>query len=347
MKIALATPVGSGRDYLRPKTDLIEKYSGITKDFRLREQRQELFHVSDDLYGTHFHTNYLEYLHKAWEGHYGIVMTPDIMWHTLLSEIVALVAENPTAYADMFTTTPDKKQSLFIQSQDPSVMPLPALVDLLRNIVPTNADLFLPEFSTTTNRSKLCRYASFADLVSPFYTYHTYACGIPYIDVQGTDEDWQRVKDSWCQISVRFYQRHGVYVMLVGERLAQLCREKHNPDFWRDMFRMDVCGSGHQYQIKGWFSDELFCRHPKNDTLSFVENFPTHLARVKYQDLSSKQNYELVAGLLCSELDGDCLIPDFGQIVYHRPEQVKVEPWDPYAGSVATKQFVEALRAKS
>ncbi len=308
------------------KSVLIEKYSGITNNYRTNQRTQELFHVLDDAEGDCFHANYMEYLEAAWGNHYGVVMSPDIMWHTLLSEAVQIVAQNQEKYASLFTTTPGEKQTVIIVTGELVVMPLNVLTDSVKKLVPTNSDLFMPEFTTTTDRARFARYAAFLDLVSPYYSYMMLACGIPYVDVRGTLDDWKTVAANWKEIG-KLLSGHEDFFNETNQLLDRLIENIDNPKFWLDMFYLEKCGSGSQTEVFGWFS-RLFRVQPKH--VRYVSNFATHLAKVCYKQINTNMNYEMYHGILSSKLTGDLLEPEFSSMIYHRPETPKVEAFEPF-----------------
>lgn len=309
------------------KESLIERYSGVEKNWTTKKKTKSLVYVSDNLSGTHHHANYLEYLETAWGNHYGIVITPDILWHTLISEAVSIVGQDSKKYAHLFTKSPDKKQDIKVYSESLTVMPLETLIDAIKEKVPTNTDIFLPEFTTTTKRAWMTRYASFADLVSPYYNYMMYLCGIPHIDVRGTREDYQEVAHCWSKIG-ELLVGNEEYFFKTSEVINSILENINSANFWLDIFKLDRCGSGSQYTVEGWWSN-LYHKQP---SLKFVENYASHLAKVRYKQMNTNQDYEMYQGLLCSSLEDGCLEPEFGGMIYSRPEQPIVEDFNPYIG---------------
>jgi hypothetical protein len=316
MLVQLKKPAENSRK--RPveinKEQLINRIPGVSEGYG-DKKKQLLNHIQDNVEGTHHHTNYLEYLQTAWCSHYGVVMTPDIMWHTLLSELVLIVGENPEKYASLFTTTPEQKQTVIVVSGSLVEMPLHVLIEAVKPLIPTNTDVFLPDFSTTTERSRMARYASFCDMVSPYYNYMMMLCGIPYIDVRGTDEDWQKVLDCWGAISATI-PGHEEYFSKTTALLKRILIERNNSAFWQDMFHMEPCGSGSQVEVEGWLSD-FFRIRPR---VRYVSNYSTHLAKVCYKQINTNKDYEMFHGILSSRLENDLLIPEFGHIIFHRPK---------------------------
>jgi hypothetical protein len=277
--------------------------------------KQSLFYIEDNIEGKIGHKNYVEYLLAAWDSHYGIVVSPDIIWYLLQCELTSIVATNAETYRDLFTTSKEKK-TITIQSNSLTVMPLDALMQALIKEIPSEVTSFLPEFSTSSQRAIFARFAAFADMVSPYYNYCMYCCGFPAIDVRGDQADWAKLHYKWKCLG-KMFSKHQDYISRVDNAIAQICGSLNDADFWRDMFNLDRCGSGHQYEVSGWLTN-LYLQEP--DT-RFPENYPSHVSLVAYKQLNTQKDYEMKSGLLASKKEGSFLIPDFAHIIYEkRPE---------------------------
>lgn len=256
-----------------------------------------------------YHKNYLDYLSRCWADHLGVVFTPDILWYTLLGELVLIVQKDVEKYRHLFSEKKEK-QDIKIQTGDLIVMPLSLLIEELKDKVPTNTESFLPEFSTSTNRSKHAMRAMFCDMCSPYYNYMMFCCGIPAVDVRGEESDYQKIADNWNRLSDLFDEQD--YFYKVKSILQDVVKKKEDNTFWKNMFHLERCGSGSQVEVKGWFS-RLFKEYPQ---IGFPENFSTHVAKVSYEQLNTKKKYEMFDGLFYSHMNGDFLEPRFGFVVY-------------------------------
>ena len=295
------------------KNQLLENLSDKKTDWRTKETTQTLYHITDNIEGEFFHKNYLEYLELCWANHYGAVLSPDIVWHTLLNEVASIVANAPKQFAFLFTTTPESKQDICVPSDSLTILPLDLIITELKNRIPSDINLFIPNFSTTTRRSLFSRYVTFADVVSPYYNYSMFACGIPYIDFQGNEEDWLKVANNWSEIS-GLLKTETDYFSKIQNRLNLLAKMPDDSTFWKEMFFLKRCGSGGQQNVMGWFSE--FFKDAKRPTRS--ENFATHLAKVSYTHLGTGKNYQMLSGIMSSQLNKDLLIPDFSCVVYEK-----------------------------
>jgi hypothetical protein len=246
------------------------------------------------------------------------------MWYTLLSELTLIVAEQPEKYRALFSTKPDV-QSIVVFSLDPSELPLDQVMEELRGAIPEQfSEWFLPSFSTTTERSRFAYYAAFADAVSPYYSYHTYICGLSSVRIDGTTEDWERLLDCWKTITKKLDTENlSPYFDKVTSIIENVL--DGDPKFLKKIFWLENCGSGSDTEVYGWFTD-LMRLQPEHLRKSC--NFSTHIARVRYEHLNTRQKFILKAGLFYSVVsdDGRELRPDFGKLVYEVTEGVEANP---------------------
>jgi hypothetical protein len=264
--------------------------------------------VRDAITGTLRHQNYLEYLAAAWKNHRGIVVSPDLLWHIVLNETAQHIKANAEKYRDLFTKSTEKVE-IRVQTGDPELLPLPAIMAELEKLVPTSIALFRPEFSTSTDASRLAMMATFADAMSPFYNYSMYMCGIPKVKVLGTEQDWNRFLFSLNSLTniiptlMTYYDR-------VSKRVREISDET-SPEFWAKMFSLKRCGSGSQVEVEGWINS-FYVKRPRP---AYVNNYPTCVSYVDYKNLDNGKAYQLVYGLFGSNEVGDYLVPEYGYLI--------------------------------
>jgi hypothetical protein len=249
------------------------------------------------------------------------VIEPNHVWYTLLCELAAQVKASPDTYRSIFTTS-DEKQTIVVRDpQGGFIMPLDKLIAELRSYVPSDIDTFLPDFSTSTQRSRSASRAAFCDMASPYYNYMMLACAFPAIDVRGTTDDWQMVCDHWRKLAALF-QPLGAWFTRVQKIVDNCVSNLANPEWWKKMYVNERCGSGGEVVISGWFSDLMFekCDLPK------PENFPPHTSVVPYRRVNwhngdDVTDWEMKHGLLFSRDEGDFVVPNFGYVLYQKLPQ--------------------------
>jgi len=287
-------------------------------DWKEEKSTQSLFHQTDTVpEGDAYHKNFLLYLEKCWADHLGVVVTPDSIWYMLLCELAALVKGNPERYRTLFTES-DGKQDIIVLSGSLVEMPLDVLVGSLKDYVPTDTEHFLPEFSTSTERSQHAFNAAFCDICSPYYNYMMLLCGFPYIDVRGTKEDYATIAAHWKALSGLIGTN--VWTEKVQQVLNEIVAHLDSPEFWKKMFYLERCGSGSDVEAYGWITN-LYREQPRT---RYPSNFSPHVSIVKYKQLDTGKDYEMRVGLFCSRMEGDFLVPDYGYVIHEKTEQKTV-----------------------
>jgi len=269
--------------------------------------------ISNDV--QHYHLNYMIYLSKCWADHLGVVVSPDIIWFTLLSEIATIIKNGPEIYRHLFSTSKEK-QDIIIACADPVVINLDTLSSVLKERVPTDTQHFFPEFTTSTPQSMHAFQATFCDMCSPYYNYMMYLCNIPKIDVQGTFDDWKELAHKWRILATILFDKestvHHIWIKQVNETLTALLTNFYDKEFWKTIFGIKHCGSGGQIEVFGWFAN-LFLKQPKP---RYPENFANHMSIVKYKQLNYNADYEMSVGLFSSQLQDEFMIPNFNYVVH-------------------------------
>lgn len=266
--------------------------------------------VRNCTYGEFTHKNYMEYLAMCWGSHYGVVLTPDIYWYTILSEIASHIKANSEKYRSLFTTS-NGKVEIIVQTTDDELIDLNLILKALEKAVPTNTKVFLPEFTTSTDSSRLAFKAAFADAMTPYYNYSMYMCGLRKINLLGSEEDWRQIRTSLEALKEILDCKE--YLDTVIELTNSINLNLTNPDveFLKDIFKMKRCGSGGQVEVDGWIK-KLFIEKVR---LGYVQNYPSHLAIVPYKNLDTGMKFELMHGVLSSNIIDEFLVPHFGYVI--------------------------------
>ena len=269
-----------------------------------------------------FHGNLISMLEVAWQCHFKVALTPDVIWYTLLSGVAGRVKAAPDTYRSLFTRSAEK-QTILTGTADVTKINLRQILTALNTLSPTNPGLFLPRFSTTTEASELAFLAAFCDAVSPYYNYMTTMCGIPAVKLLGTQEDWTRLHAAFIDMTAALAEIDGLYATWATTTAAPLLKRLSEqftaPDaaFMGDMFRIERCGSGHLAPAAGWIVD-LHIDAPEGHYKE-VHDFPSHIARVQFTNAETRRQFDLCYGLLSSTKDADgFLVPEFRSVTHER-----------------------------
>ena len=296
------------------------------------------------------HISPLTYLHTCWSSHVGVVVTPDMVWFTLLCQVAKIIRGDAERFRPLFSSE-GGKQSITVPTNSVVRIPLDTLAEQIAMRLPSQSgSSFYPAFSQSSTFAREAALAAFADAMSPYYQYSTMLCGISKVRLGGTTDDWRLLQRSWSEIAVllldlstdaeaEWLVKVGILVggitvealvlddkkdeaaTLIAEndRLSRCLRrgtwdsEVSRP-FWRSMFRIDSCGSGHEV-VRGWFTD-LFYEPTLAPRDRSIYGFTGQSAMVEYTNLDTSRRFRAVHGLFTSELDeAGYLVPEFGQMV--------------------------------
>jgi hypothetical protein len=295
--------------------ETLERYKNSQKDnfnkaITKKSSENGLELVRDCIGGDLRHMGYLGYLEQSWRNHIGIILTPDIFWQIFLTEVATHIKANAENYRSLFTDS-DEKKEIIVMTGDPQLIDLRLIANELLKLTPTNTEMFLPEFTTTTFEASMAFKAAFADAMSPYYDYSMLLCGFPKIKLLGEESDWDKVIEN--------INSFGEVIALPDyfekvTNLAQRIKSNiSNPDkkFWNEMFSLKKCGSGSQVELNGWIT-KLYIDRPR---IPYVHNYPASLSFVKYKFINTGQNFELCYGLFSSNIEDGYLIPEFGYII--------------------------------
>ena len=285
-----------------------DKYGEIPLTKKYKFEYTDIPEDTED--NTRYHKNYIEYLEASWGAHRSVIISPEIVWYTLLCEIATAVKNNPESFRKLFSKS-DKKVDIEIYTEN-NIMPLDDLMMELKKRVPMNMDLFFPELESIVSGYSLASFAAFADAVSPFYSYWIKACGIPEIEILGAQKEWELLVTNWELIMKTFDLKElEEWGKRVSNTLKDISKMPTAVDFWKDMFYLKRCGSGSQQEIFGWFT-KLF----KTETTGKRStNFPTHSSTVLYTKLETNEKFKLSCGLFSSKDQNGKLVPSFNTVV--------------------------------
>jgi hypothetical protein len=169
--------------------------------------------------------------------------------------------------------------------------------------------------------------AAFCDAMSVYYSYLTTLCGIPRTKVLGTKQDWELLEHKIHRMRTEVFSKDATTEQKMSaylQRAETYVRKIHttrDPAFWKDMFTINRCSSGHTDIVEGWIV--MFYRngHVWKDLGKLCYegddfyHYKSHISTVKWSFLDTQRHFELKSGLL------------YSNIVTGESEEDKKYPW--------------------
>ena len=145
-------------------------------------------------------------VYVAFANHIPLEFSPDLIFNIILQGISEHVAKSPETYRDSFVNHKGKKQLETINNSlvrgDWNNNWESSIFDLKDQILASMSmdytkKLINSRFSTTTIAESTAHIAVFMDIVKYYFEYKmTTMCGIPWIEITGTREDWVNLRES-------------------------------------------------------------------------------------------------------------------------------------------------------
>ncbi len=242
------------------------------------------------------HNAMFDMLMKAYAEHRPVVLSPDDVWLCISQGFAQHVNKNAEALRDKLVFHEDKmtlKVDSLLQigggdngndndndngndnendKLDDAGMGLvdwQEVFDGLVNIMKENTkgeivDNMCAAFSTTTVESRIASQITLMNAMQPFFKYvgeFSAACGIPYITLKGTEEDWQCVLDKARRLEQYDLKWWTDKLCPVLEEFVKTAQGKPDHQFWRcmmtqipiDKLRGGGCSRIKPTEFDGWF----------------------------------------------------------------------------------------------
>lgn len=195
---------------------------------------------------------------KAYTYHYPLVISPDDIWLLICQGFAHHVNHDPKKYEDLLL----KKDHPKVLSVWNDSLPSLAASDW-KNLIHSftkQADKFLvgktnaffaKQFSTTTPMITTVYEATLMETLKSYFAYYGGSgCGIPYVKIKGTTQDWKTIYASLDQLKAYGMGFWVTELKPIIKEFIRCSEGKPNPVFWKSIFK-DMHEYGATY-ISGW-----------------------------------------------------------------------------------------------
>jgi len=248
---------------------------------------------------------------NAFIDHCPIKVSPNVIWQLILNAFAKHVKNNSEELRSKFVN--------FEGVKDLSVIKVGSLNDIYKyedeiiddltkriseNVGAELINVLTPNFSTSTKNTIISGKVSIMSSFKKYFRYHVgmVKCGIPYILLEGTLEDWEKILQKLKFLSKYDFSREKMEKNI--EEIINTKKGKINLDFWRKIIMETKkeeedwkgCGSEGEDKITGWildFYDHLF------NPLSRDSNLVEEVLEVPIE-LTDDTERKRVKGMICA-----------------------------------------------
>ncbi len=330
----------------------------LLKDFDQRDQKAPLYisgYNSDCLEETASYHTLFSTIHLAFAEHRPLVLSPDMIWLTILQGFAQHVRNNSETLRYLLVAHKGKAELAISRIDDFIESPeydwesvIHDFAGLLGSKLGDKYTQLVSNFSTTGALERLVCEVTLMDVFESYFEYVMYAgCGIPSITLEGLPADWKHLREK-----VEFLQPYQLDWWLadlrqITEQFYRASIGDVDKDFWLDMYKQR---NAYGYtRINGWIarlipyvrnsqSGECIYRNPvfsedaslwddeSNRSGLRSDELPSGLAKVPFKVLVGKMQEEremqFLAGFVGAEQDEStgALRPMLGWAVRQAPD---------------------------
>ena len=280
-------------------------------------------------------------MHAAYQQHYPVVISPDVIWLTITQGLARHVRLNAEELRHKFVSHVGQEELVvrrddFIKGSPENPWPeaFEKFSELIRELIGRDRhELFVADFSTTTPTNRAAMEVVLFDAMQPYCRYTFLGlCGIPSIVLEGTPDDWHAITERVKRFGEFGLTRWVNELVPILEAIASSARGNADPDFWDDMYMWGKSGCNPPY-VRGWIKllfpyvkapvdgivrlipSPLFHEDPRSWAPA-PDGFPTGHSDAPFEWLYRSEKFDMrfVGGLLGVAQDEDTLAlrPEIG-----------------------------------
>lgn len=189
----------------------------------------------------------LSAVHLAFSGHRPLVLSPDILWITIAQGLALHITRNAEALRLDLVRHQGRKQ--LVVTRDVSQMDLasddfwPGVVDdfsgMIQGHSPALHDLMVCDFSTTGPVERVVSQVVLMDAMREYFDYVVMCiCGIPTITLEGTPEDWRKLRDKVGQLPRYGMEAWARHLLPVCEQFIRASEGREDREFWQAIYKL-------------------------------------------------------------------------------------------------------------
>ncbi|OJT18990.1 hypothetical protein BO221_36325 [Archangium sp. Cb G35] len=308
-------------------------------------------------------------VHRAFAEHRPLVLSPDIIWLTLMQGVAQHVRLNAEALRSRLVRHEGQRRLSVRMDDGMSIQDvLSAFREQLREEVgPGLPRLLSCDFSTSTDIERMAGDVVLMDTFSPYFDYFVSCiCGIPRVTLLGSPEDWRSIRrriDVIAELDLSWWTAS---LVPIADELVRASEGRPDVGFWREIYKPQQAYGWDRFL--GWIARlfpyvgsegrferrnpmlavphaELLAAEAKREGYARfhhssglkLKDVPALLSRVPLEAVMEREGtrelWSLEAGVMAVEVDGGgALVPRAGVLVR--------------CGGVSVEQLVERILAE-
>ena len=214
----------------------------------------------DKIWSFGYHKVLLGYL-NAYFDHCPIKVNPNVIWQLILNQFSKYVNDYSERLRNIFVNFEGRKdlKCIRVGTFKDVYKYKDDLIEEFCNKISENigkqlTDILTPNFTTSTKQSIIAGKVSIMSTFKKYFHYgiRMISCGIPYIILEGSLEDWKKILEKLKSLSKYGFSRENIEKDII--EIINTKEGKINLDFWRKII-MET--KGITYEVKGCMRVEV------------------------------------------------------------------------------------------
>jgi hypothetical protein len=200
----------------------------------------------------------IDAIHTAFAQHRPLILSPDDIWLVIAQGFSHHVTENAEKLRPRLVRHQGRRD-LIADVSDLSAVSFEQAIGSFSAQIRDETDPVLHEtlicdFSTTTPASRVASEVALMDTFSSYFTYTVNCiCGIPKITIQGSPEDWRRIRSRVEVLGTYELEWWVSRLRPILDEFVLAARGKPTPDFWRAIYKPEEAYA--TTLTTGWITD--------------------------------------------------------------------------------------------
>ena len=275
-------------------------------------------------------------VHTAFDRHYPLVLSPDMIWLCIMQGLSIHVNENAEKLRSKFISHEGKEEIVvrrddFVKGQqNPWHEVFSSFSAQIRGHIGAEThDLILPQFSTTDPVSKAVSEIVLMEAMKSYFAYRLVTrCGIPEITLEGSPEDWRMIREKAEQLAQFDLEWWIPSLLPILDQFVAASSGDVDQRFWSDIYKLND-DSGGPYS-SGWILKLFpYLTRGRNPWIEMeaegpfsgatTDSFPSGLSRAPFvwEYFESEYQMQFVGGFMAVKQDPKtfALRPELGWAV--------------------------------
>jgi len=196
---------------------------------------------------------FVEAVNLAYDQHYPLVISPDMVWLMIAQGVSCHILQNAEAMRSKFVSHDGKvrltvRRDKFVRGFEGNDWEgaIAEFGDQIRDHVGDRKyEAVVQEFSTTGIAEKASFEVTLLEAMQNYFEYCCVSgCGIPSITLEGTADDWTRIRGAVAKLLYLDLDWWTDHLLPVLDEFVDASRGKVNLDFWRNFYKLEEMSGG-------------------------------------------------------------------------------------------------------